>query len=284
MADLLTKLRSELGAYNPLFQPLSRPVADILGLKNLGPHFDVFVCSFLFFNLTNVLFVPGLSRLFFNRIYGELGTKARDKWNCRGVSMVHVSIVIPLAIRCLDSPTLSADRAFGWDGRAGDLFAISAAYFLWDTVDVMIHFETFGFLAHGIACFFVYFLCFRPFLAYYAVRCLLWEGSTIFLNLHWYMDKTGLNGSRTQLVNGVLLIASFTALRIVYGGYISFKFAQTVFQVRGQVPLVVSLFYVCGNIALQSLNWIWLFAMLKSLKKRMSEPKAEPQVLHRKTE
>ena len=93
--------------------------------------------------------------------------------------MIHVLIVVPLAIRCLDSPALSADRAFGWDERAGALFAIAAGYFLWDTIDMIMHFEGFGFAAHGsccprdpthtpayerqttgAACFFVYFLCF----------------------------------------------------------------------------------------------------------------------------
>lgn len=69
--------------------------------------------------------------------------------NCRGVSLIHVSIVIPLAARCLDSPTLSADRAFGWDERAGTVFAISAGYFLWDVIDMILHFEGFGFIVHG---------------------------------------------------------------------------------------------------------------------------------------
>ena len=63
--------------------------------------------------------------------------------------MTHVLIVIPLAIRCLDSPTLSADRAFAWDERAGTLFAVAAGYFLWDTIDMITHFEGFGFVAHG---------------------------------------------------------------------------------------------------------------------------------------
>ena len=65
------------------------------------------------------------------------------------MSLVHVSIVIPLAIQCLDSPALSADRAFGWDERAGTAFAIAAGYFLWDAIDMIIHFEAFGFVAHG---------------------------------------------------------------------------------------------------------------------------------------
>ena len=35
-----------------------------------------------------------------------------------------------------------------------------------------------------------------------------------------YMDKSGLAGSRLQMINGVFLLASFIGLRIVFGGYI----------------------------------------------------------------
>jgi len=282
MAGLLDKFMSAFEAYNPILHDLSRPVADVFGLKNLGPHFDVFVYSFVLFNFANIVFVPVLSKIFFNRVYGGLDSRTRSKWNCRGVSLIHVSIVIPLAIRCLDSPTLSADRAFGWDERAGTPFAVAAGYFLWDAIDMIIHFEAFGFAAHGAACFFVYFLCFRPFLAYYAVRCLLWEGSTIFLNFHWYMDKSGFSGSRVQTVNGVLLLATFIGLRIVFGGYISYSFFGTVLQVGDKVPLAVALYYACGNILLYGLNWFWLFTMLKGFKKRMSSSETKPQVVYRK--
>ena len=80
MADLLEKFTSAFEAYNPIFQDLSRPVAGIFGLENLGPHFDVFVCSFVFFNLANIVLVPGFSMLLFNRTYGVLDAKTRNKW------------------------------------------------------------------------------------------------------------------------------------------------------------------------------------------------------------
>ena len=35
-----------------------------------------------------------------------------------------------------------------------------------------------------------------------------------------YMDKSGFSGSTLQTINGVFLLASFTALRIVFGGYV----------------------------------------------------------------
>lgn len=80
MESVLDKLASASEAYNPIFQDLSRPIADVLGLENLGPHFDVFVYSFVLFNLASIVLVPGLSRLFFKRVYGALDGKARNKW------------------------------------------------------------------------------------------------------------------------------------------------------------------------------------------------------------
>jgi len=80
MTSLLEKFASVLEAYNRTFHNLSRPVADVFGLKNLGPHFDILVYSFVLFNVANIVLVPGFSRLFFNRIYGALDVKARNKW------------------------------------------------------------------------------------------------------------------------------------------------------------------------------------------------------------
>jgi len=80
MAELLDKFASAYEAYNPLFHDLSHPVADVFGLKNLGPHFDTFVYSFILFNFANIVLVPGLSTLLFNRIYGALDAKVRNKW------------------------------------------------------------------------------------------------------------------------------------------------------------------------------------------------------------
>lgn len=80
MTDLLDNLTSTFGTYNPIFQDLSRPVTHVFALKNLGPHFDLLVYSFILFNLANIVLVPGLSRLFFNHIYRTLDARARNKW------------------------------------------------------------------------------------------------------------------------------------------------------------------------------------------------------------
>ena len=80
MTGLLHEFASAFEAYNQIFHTLSGPVADVFGLKNLGPHFDVFVYSFVLFNFASIALVPGLSRLFFGRIYGALDVNVRNKW------------------------------------------------------------------------------------------------------------------------------------------------------------------------------------------------------------
>jgi hypothetical protein len=42
------------------------------------------------------------------------------------VSLVHALIILPLAARRLHLPALEADRAFGWDQRAGIVFAVTS--------------------------------------------------------------------------------------------------------------------------------------------------------------
>jgi hypothetical protein len=47
----------------------------------------------------------------------------------------------------------------------------------------------------------------------------LYELSTPFLNIHWFLDKAGRTGSTVQLVNGICLIAAFFGCRLVWGNY-----------------------------------------------------------------
>jgi len=108
-------------------------------------------------------------------------------------------------------------------------------------------------------------------MSYYGSRVLLWEASTFFLNIHWFLDKTNRTGSQLQLINGILLV-SFFSIRIVYGGYISIHFFFTLLQVRHEIPLAYLIIYALGNLMLQALNWFWFYKMIISIRKRFSNP------------
>jgi hypothetical protein len=57
----------------------------------------------------------------------------------------------------------------------------------------------------------------RPFLNYFAPTFILYELSSPFLNIHWFLDKLDMTGSRAQWYNGMALLSSFFACRLVWG-------------------------------------------------------------------
>ncbi|KAI9275343.1 hypothetical protein BY458DRAFT_434500 [Sporodiniella umbellata] len=52
---------------------------------------------------------------------------------------------------------------------------------------------------------------------------MFYELSTVFLNIHWFMDKLGYTGSKLQMVNGAMLLLSFFGVRIVFGVTMSIR-------------------------------------------------------------
>jgi TLC domain len=57
----------------------------------------------------------------------------------------------------------------------------------------------------------------RPFLNYYAPVFILYELSTPFLNIHWFLDKVNMTGSKAQWYNGMLLLSVFFSCRLIWG-------------------------------------------------------------------
>ncbi|KAF7338063.1 TLC domain-containing protein [Mycena venus] len=249
-------------------------------LPKLQPHLPIFLASFAFFNLIHLVVVPLVGNVFFPTQWTTMGRRNRNNWAIHTCSQIHAIVILPLAVQCLWLPELDADRVFGWHDRSGTVQAVAAAYFLWDLMDAVWNFEDVGFVLHGLACFAIYFLSFQPFLAYYASRCLMWEASTFFLNIHWALDKMNLTGGALQLVNGVCLILTFFSVRLMYGGYTttqSYQFFQTLYERRDDISTTALVLISVGNVLLQGLNWFWLGKMVSALQKRFA-PKSGKQL------
>ncbi|KAF8590080.1 DUF887-domain-containing protein [Ramaria rubella] len=234
---------------------VSISIAQTLSLSRLPSHFPTILLAFAAFQLLDWI-SPILLACVFPLHFGHANRRVKQNWVMRVISMAHALTVIPLALSCLNLPELERDRAFGFDPHAGRLYAIACG-FIWDTLDSIIHFNSIGFVAHGALCLMVYALAFRPFLGYYGARFLLWELSTPFLNIHWFLDKTNRTGGLLQLINGIMLLATFFLVRICYGGWMSLRFFYTLKEVKGEIPTVVAAAYGLGNLVLQALNWFW---------------------------
>ncbi|KZP21219.1 DUF887-domain-containing protein [Athelia psychrophila] len=253
-------------------QSVSNPFVDFLGLAKISKFSGAIFGSFVFFTVIHLLVAPAVSQKFFPNAYTSGGKKGMNNWSIHVASLIHSVIVIILAACALDLPALENDRAFGWDDRAGPVLAFACGYFIWDTLDAIFNFIDVGFVLHGLSCTLLYTMGFSPFLAYYGVRCLFWELSTVFLNIHWFLDKTGRTGTKFQLINGFFLLVSFFGVRLVWGGMVSYQFFHTLYETRHEVSLVYLVIYGAGNLLLQSLNIIWFAKMVTALKKRFKAP------------
>ncbi|KAK9444332.1 TRAM/LAG1/CLN8 like protein [Metarhizium brunneum] len=229
--------------------------------------------------------------------------KRRLNWDAHVVSMIQATLINGLAIWVMiaddERREMSwEERIWGYTGATSMIQALAAGYFVWDLIVTSMNLDVFGLgtLAHAIAALLVFSLGFRPFVNYYGCIFILWELSTPFLNIHWFMDKLGMTGSKAQLYNGFLLLSSFFSCRLVYGTYQSVMVFRDIWSaINGHpsssslhlmtmqfatdvstIPPWLGAVYLASNLTLNGLNFYWFIMMIKAVRKRF-EPGQQPQ-------
>lgn len=140
----------------------------------------------------------------------------------------------------------------------------------------------------------------KPFANYYGLNFVLYELSTPFLNIHWFLDKFDRTGSRAQLYNGILLLLSFGGSRLVWGSYQSALIYSDVWKAWHttepladkclayaaralgltvpvgcrSMPAWLAVGYVSANTALSLLNFYWFYKMVAAVRKRFPDDKS----------
>ena len=130
-----------------------------------------------------------------------------------------------------------------------------------------------GAVAHATSALAMSLLGFRPFVNYYGLNYLLYQLSTPFLNIHWWLDKLGKTGSRIQWINGLVLITTFGGSRIVWGYYTSYHLFQDMWKAwttpgGERVPRRLAVTYVGGVAVLNVLNAFWFTRMVQTVRSR----------------
>jgi hypothetical protein len=125
----------------------------------------------------------------------------------------------------------------------------------------------------------------------------LYELSTPFLNIHWFLDKLNMTGSRLQIYNGIALLVSFFSCRILWGNYQSLRIYSDVltalqasnveiplannvtifehpdmkFNLAGtwvimKLPMWLVFVYLGSNTLLNFLNFYWFGKMVQTVR------------------
>jgi len=134
--------------------------------------------------------------------YASLNKDGQFKFNSYAVALVHATAVSVLCLSLVVFPdrALERDRLYGLSERASFVFSISAGFFLYDLsncrdADMKVDRASFLYMVHHLASALCYILVQSPFLQYYAVRLLLYELSTPFLNVRNMLLLLGHKGS-----------------------------------------------------------------------------------------
>lgn len=266
-------------------------------------HIHEVIFGALFYSIIFYPISPILSRILAPKHYISLSRKRRLNWDAHVVSMVQSLLINGLAIwvMIVDNERAAMtweERVWGYTGATSMIQGLAAGYFAWDLVVTSFNMDVFGpgTLAHAIAALLVYSLGFRPFVNYYGCIFILWELSTPFLNIHWFMDKLDMTGSRAQLYNGFLLLFTFFSCRLVYGTYQSARVIGDIWTAvdrnpppasldsavmgfanrSSTVPAWLGAIYLASNLTLNGLNFYWFIMMVKAVRKRF-EPEKQPQ-------
>ncbi|KAG6909620.1 hypothetical protein DXG01_016402 [Tephrocybe rancida] len=214
-------------------------ITHTLGLTELPPHLPTFAVAFVGFTFVHLVLAPWASKRWFATTYGAMGKRARNAWSIHIVSQIHALLIVPLALW-----VISHQQKAAYQGPEN----ARARAFGWDGrvgLDAIVNFADIGFVLHGFPD----------------------------TNGRRFMDKTGRTGTRAQLVNGVLLLAAFFGVRLVYGGMVSYQFLHTLMQVRHEMSWAYLTVYGTGNALLTSLNWFWFYKMISALRRRFTDEK-----------
>ncbi|KAK3080578.1 hypothetical protein LTS18_000118, partial [Coniosporium uncinatum] len=221
-------------------QRATQPLADYLSLTTLPLHAHEILLAFAFYEFIRSVLSPFICPILFPRTYPSLAPRTKLNWDVHVVSFFQSIIVCILALWVMRDDEERHDmdaggkyfaeggfreRVWGYTGASGLVQAWACGYFLWDFWMCARYVGVFGWgmLAHAVAAVAVFCLGFRPFVNYYAPTFILYELSSPFLNIHWFCDKLHLTGSTIQLLNGVVLLATFFGCRLCWGTFNSLR-------------------------------------------------------------
>ncbi|KAJ5525008.1 hypothetical protein N7494_011658 [Penicillium frequentans] len=213
-----------LGPPPAWLREFTKPYALLLDSPTLTEHVHEVFLAFAFYQFIHSVVSPVLSPILFPQSYSKLSARTKLNWDIHVVSLVQSIVINSLALWVMfvddERNSMSPlERVFGYTGACGLIQALAVGYFVYDLIVSTIYVKMFGIgtLFHAISALWVFSLGFKPFLNYYASTFILYELSTPFLNIHWFLDKVNMTGSKAQWYNGMALLSVFFSCRLIWG-------------------------------------------------------------------
>ncbi|KAL4813245.1 TLC domain-containing protein [Aspergillus spinulosporus] len=200
------------------------PWAQRFNLPALTDHSHEVITAFIGYLFIHYVLSPWLSPKLFPRHYPKLNKRTKLNWDVHVVSLVQSSLINAVALWVLfadeerKSMTIG-ERVFGYTGSCALINSLAVGYFIYDLIVSTLYVKMFGIgmLFHAVSALWVFSFGFRPFVNFYAPVFILYELSSPFLNIHWFLDKVNMTGSKLQWYNGMALLVVFFCCRLIWG-------------------------------------------------------------------
>ncbi|GMM33213.1 Tda4 protein [Saccharomycopsis crataegensis] len=269
-------------------------LANYLGSETIfATHAHEVLYSFVFYNML-FLFCPVIGRVCFGSIYTCLVSSSDPKqrklklnFDIHIIAMIQAIISIGACIWLFCSTVLNDNQLLGYDYSHTFVSSITVGYFIWDLLVCLKYFDLFGFefLLHAVASLFVFSTTFMPFFQYWVPRFLIFEASSPFVNINWFIAnskgaKGWLSSTTLNVVNGLLLMLSFFSVRIIWGFYAIYLVMCLLcnqWNDLTSIEQIVASIVVGLNFSLDVLNLFWFKKMVRIAKKMASKGKSSPK-------
>lgn len=208
--------------------------------------------------------------LFVGRKSPTRGTAARIAVKC--VSVVFDCVALAGGLKTLVAPDQAVlnDPVYGFSSHSQFHFSVAAGYFAWAAVVTLVYRGSKISLAHHVACSLVYLLTLRPFLHYIGNLFLLFQASTLLIDLNSLskvLQWPAIVSDRLRTAHSIV----FFVIRLGVGLPLSAFWIQDMMGLleSGLVHSTSSVFFMLGvNAIINFLNLYWGFGMLVGLESK----------------
>lgn len=249
-------------------------------------HWHEILGSFLFYCAIQAV-SPAISTALLGKSYTGLNHKTKLNFDIHVVSMVQCIISVVTLIPAWGHEHFQSRVAdpyasiFGYNAYSGFVTAITIGYFIWDLIVCLAYLKLFGvgFLLHAFAALYVFGVALlKPYCMPWMPAFLLFELSTPFVNINWFSSRlpAGTVPDKVILINGLLLLATFFFVRIIWGFYAVGLVAYDMYRVAHLASLFWPWSILILNFSLDVLNVYWFMKMVAIAKKKAQGAKTRP--------
>jgi hypothetical protein len=197
------------------------------------------------------------------------------------VALVHAVVSSAGAIVAFLDPrpaAISYADAYTLEPFYAGVCVISSGYFLYDFAMAIME-RDIAFFLHGSLSYAIFGHSSYPFLNQVGALFLIYEISTVFLNIRFLMITTGATKHRMFNIIQWMFFGSFMLVRMGWGSYYSLlhmqPFLYNLLTHQNGVPhshIAVVIFSI-SNASLQALNIMWSGMMVKTIKRQLAGAK-----------